>query len=231
MKTLGLLAGMGPESTVDYYNRIIALYRERRPDGSYPQFLINSVDLEEGRAFIERNDLKGLTKFLLAGIAKLANAGCDFGLMAANTPHLVFDEVARDSPIPLISIVEATCAEVKRRSLKRLCLFGTRYTMQADFYPKVFARENIELVPPPPRDQDYIHEKYFGELVLGKFLPETRAGLLAIVDRMRDKIDIDGVLLAGTELTLILREPEHNGIPFIDTAAIHCEAAIEQMLP
>ncbi len=225
-----MLAGMGPESTVDYYNRIIALYRERKPDGSYPQFVINSVDLEEGRAFIEGGDLAGLTKFLLAGIEKLARAGCDFGLMAANTPHLAFDEVARASPIPLISIVEATCTEVKKRGLKRLCLFGTRYTMQADFYPKVFVRESIQLIPPPADDQDYIHKKYFGELVPGKFLPETHAGLLAIVDRMRAKIDIDGVLLAGTELTLILREPEHNGIPFIDTAAIHCQAAVAQML-
>jgi aspartate racemase len=230
MKTLGLLAGMGPESTVDYYNRIIAIYRERKPDGSYPQFLINSVDLETGRAFIERDDLAGLTEFLVEGISQLADAGCDFALMAANTPHLVFDEVALESPLPLISIVEATCTEVKKRGLKRLCLFGTRYTMQADFYPKVFAREKIELIPPPPEDQDYIHEKYFGELVPGKFLPETRAGLLAIVDRMRAKIDIDGVLLAGTELTLILREPAHNGIPFIDTAAIHCQAAVEEML-
>lgn len=230
MKTLGLLAGMGPESTVDYYQRIIALYRERKPDGSYPQFIINSVDLETGRAFIERGDLRGLTKFLVDGFERLARAGCDFGLMAANTPHMVFDEVARESPIPLISIVEATCAEVKRRGLKRLGLFGTRYTMQSDFYTKVFARENIELIPPPAQDQDYIHEKYFGELVPGKFLPETRIGLLAIVDRMRDKIDIDGVLLAGTELTLILRDPEHNGVPFIDTAAVHCRAAVDQML-
>lgn len=230
MKALGLLAGMGPESTVDYYNRIIALYREQKPDGSYPQFVINSVDLETGRAFIERGDFGGLTKFLVAGIETLAKAGSDFGLMAANTPHLVFDEVARESPIPLISIVEATCAEVKKRGLKRLALFGTRYTMQADFYPKVFTRENIELIPPPSDNQDYIHDKYFGELVPGIFLPETRAGLLAIVDRMRARSTIDAVLLAGTELTLILREPEHNGIPFIDTAAIHCQAAVAEML-
>jgi aspartate racemase len=225
-----MLAGMGPESTVDYYNRIIALYRTRKPDGSYPQFLINSVDLEKGRGFIERTDLAGLTTFLVEGIEKLAQAGADFGLMAANTPHLVFDDVARQSPIPLISIVEATCAEVKKRGLKRLCLFGTRYTMQSDFYPKVFARENIELIPPVLSDQDYIHQKYFDELVPGKFLPETRAGLLAIVDRMRATAAIDGVLLAGTELTLILRESEHDGIPLIDTAAIHCQAAVAEML-
>ena len=230
MKKLGILGGMGPESTVDYYNRIIALYRERKRDGSYPQFFINSVDFETGRGFIERKELDRLTSFLLEAFERLAGAGSDYGLIAANTPHLVFDELVRRSPIPLLSIVEATLAEVKKRGLQRLCLFGTGYTMKTDYYAKVFARENIELFPPPPNDQDYIHEKYFGELVFGKFLPETRARLLEIVDRMRAKIDIDGVLLAGTELTLILREPAHNGIPFIDTAQIHCEAAVAEML-
>jgi aspartate racemase len=93
---------------------------------------------------------------------------------------------------------------------------------------------------PDPRDQDYIHDKYMNELVPGKFLPETRAGLLAIVDRMKATNDppsqsygaagIDGVILAGTELPLILRDSDHNGIPFLDTTKIHVEAAVAQML-
>jgi aspartate racemase len=230
LKTLGMIGGVGPESTIDYYSRIIALYRERRPDGSYPQFLINSIDLEKGRAFIERNDLAALTKFLVEEIDKLSKAGADFGLIAANTPHLVFDEVAGASPIPLLSIVEATCAEAMARNMRRLGLFGTRYTMQADFYPKVFSKQNIDLIAPEPADQDYIHQKYFEELVAGKFLPETRSGLLAIVDRMKRMASIDGVILAGTELPLILREPDHNGLPFLDTARIHCQAAVDEML-
>jgi aspartate racemase len=167
---------------------------------------------------------------LLEGIGKLARSGADFGLISANTPHIVFDDVAPKSPIPLISIVEATCAAAKARKLKRLALFGTRYTMQATFYPKVFSREGVELLVPEPNDQDYIHDKYMNELVPGKFLPETRAGLLAIVDRMKAGSDIDGVILAGTELPLILRDPEHDGIPFLDTTKIHCEAAVAEML-
>jgi aspartate racemase len=99
--------------------------------------------------------------------------------------------------------------------------------MQADFYQKVFQREGIELVVPESNDQDYIHEKYFGELVPGIFLPETRAGLLAVVDRMKAKVDINGVLLAGTELALILCGESHNGIALLDTGKIHCQAAVE----
>src|SRR6266436_10383343 len=230
MKTLGMIGGLGPESTLDYYQRIIALYRERIRDGHYPEFIIVSVDFRKGLDFMEAGDLSGMVDFLLEAIGKLARAGADFGIISANTPHIVFDEVAPNSPIPLISIVEATCAAAKARNLKRLALFGTRYTMQATFYPKVFLGEGIELLVPEPNDQDYIHDKYMNELVPGKFLAETRAGLLAIVDRMKAKSDIDGVILAGTELPLILSDTGHNGIPFLNTTKIHVDAAVTEML-
>src|SRR6266571_2937429 len=204
MKTLGIIGGLGPESTIDYYQNIIALYRERTTDGSYPQFVISSIDLKKGLAFLDANNLSGMADFLLEGIGKLADAGADFALISANTPHIVFDEVASKSPIPLISIVEATCATAKARKLKRLALFGTRYTMQAAFYPKVFSREGIELFVPERDDQDYIH------------------------DCMKARSDIDGIILAGTELPLILRDPDHNGIPFLNTTKIHVEAAVTE---
>jgi len=230
MKTLGMIGGLGPESTIDYYQKIIALYRERTRNGSYPEFIIKSVNLRKGPDFMDANDLAGMADYLLEAIGRLARAGADFGLISANTPHIVFDELASKSPIPLISIVEATCAAAKARKLKRLALFGTRYTMQGTFYAKVFSREGIELLVPEPNDKDYIHDKYMNELVPGKFLSETRSGLLAIVDRMKAKSHIDGVILAGTELPLILRDPAHNRIPFLDTTKIHVEAAVDEML-
>jgi aspartate racemase len=230
MKTLGMIGGVGPESTIDYYKNIIAMYRERRPDGHYPQFVINSIDLQKGIDFLDANNLAGMTEFLLAEIQQLPRAGADFGIIAANTPHIVFDDIAPKLPIPFISIVEASCDYAKAQGLKRLALFGTRYTMQADFYQKVFRREGIELVVPEAKDQEYIHEKYFAELVPGIFLPETRANFLAIVDRMKAKIEIEGALLAGTELALILRQESHNGIALLDTGKIHCQAAVDEML-
>jgi aspartate racemase len=231
MKTLGIIGGLGPESTIEYYRAIIGLYRQQKPDGSYPHFIINSIDLKKGLDFMAANDVAGMAGYLLHEIQKLARAGADFGLIAANTPHIVFDDVASKSPIPLISIVEATCSAAKARNLKRLALFGTRYTMQGTFYQRIFSREGIELLVPDAKDQDYLHDKYLNELVPGNFLPETRAGLLAIVDGMKTKSDIDGVILAGTELPLILRDPDHSGIPFLDTTKIHCEAAVIEMLP
>jgi len=230
MKILGIIGGVGPESTIEYYRNIIALYRERQRDGSYPEFIINSVDLKKGLDFTAANNLNGMADYLLEEIGRLARAGANFGLISANTPHIVFDELASKAPIPLLSIIEATCAAAKARKLKRLALLGTRFTMQGTFYSKVFTREGIELVVPDAKDQEYIHDKYLNELVPGKFLPETRAGLLAIVDCMKAKSDIDGVILAGTELPLILRDADHKGIPFLDTTKIHCRAAVAEML-
>src|SRR5215831_16608802 len=99
MNTLGLIGGLGPESTLDYYQRIIALYRERAGDGHYPELVVVSVDLRKGIDFMDAGDLSGMADFLLEAIGKLARAGADFGIISANTPHIVFDEVAQKSPI------------------------------------------------------------------------------------------------------------------------------------
>jgi aspartate racemase len=224
-----MIGGVGPESTIDYYKNIIRLYRERVSDDTYPEFFINSIDLNKVRGPVTANDLPRLANNLLPEIEKLARAGADFGLIAANTPHIAFDLIAPRAAIPLISIVEATCAAAKARQLKRVALFGTRFTMNGEFYAKPFARENIEVIRPDPVDQDFIHDKYMNELLLGKFLAETKAGFLAVVDRLRAKTQLDAVILAGTELPLILREPAHNGIPFLNTTVIHCEAAVNEM--
>src|SRR5213594_943183 len=100
MKTLGVIGGVGPESTIDYYKNIIAMYRERQRDGSYPQFVINSINLQKGIDFMNANDLPAMAAFLLEEIEKLARAGAEFGLIAANTPHIVFDNIAPKLPIP-----------------------------------------------------------------------------------------------------------------------------------
>jgi aspartate racemase len=107
MKTAGIIGGIGPESTMEYYRQIIESYRERRPDEGYPQFIINSIDMQRMWTLIEANNLPEVTEFLLGEIRKLADAGADFGALSANTPHLVFDALRRRSPIPLISIAIA----------------------------------------------------------------------------------------------------------------------------
>lgn len=229
MKTVGVIGGIGPESTIEYYRSMITFYREQKPDGSSPSIIINSIDMKTMLSLIEAGELAATTELLLGEIERLARAGADFGLLAAGTPHIVFDELAPRSPIPLISIVEATCAAAVALGLKRLGLFGTRFTMRGRFYADVFSQAGIALVVPDEAGQAYIHEKYFGELVKGIILPETRAGLLKIVESLRELEDIQGLILGGTELSLILRDGM-SSIPFLDTTQIHARAAVARLL-
>ena len=104
-----MIGGLGPESTIDYYRSIIARYRSRRPDGGYPHVVINSLDVDKGLAMLDAGRLDELANYLAAGLELLVRAGADLGFIAANTPHLVFDEVQHRSAIPLLSIERATC--------------------------------------------------------------------------------------------------------------------------
>ena len=230
MKTVGMIGGIGPESTVEYYRSIIAMYRQQKRDGSYPSIIINSIDLKKMLDLIEANELAKLTEYLVGEVQKLARAGADCGLLAANTSHIVFDEIRRGAPIPLVSIVEATCQATKALGLRRLGLFGTRFTMQGGFYPDVFSKEGITLAVPEEDEQAYIHDKYMSELVKGSILPATRERLLSIVDRLKEREGIQGLILGGTELPLILRDVTDRGIPFLDTTQIHVKGVVAQLL-
>ena len=230
MKTVGILGGIGPESTIEYYRSIIAGYRQQRPDGSSPSILINSLDVNKLLDLMGANRLSEVTDYLTDALQKLVRAGADFGVISANTPHIVFDDVQRRLPIPLLSIVEATCAEAKKRGIHKAGLLGTRYAMQARFYPDVFLREGITVVVPHGDAQAYIHEKYLGELLKDKFLPQTRDRMLEIIRRMKDEEQIQGVILGGTELPLLLREDAASGIPLLDTTQIHVRAVVAELL-
>src|SRR5215471_5566894 len=153
MKTIGLIGGIAPESTIDYYRRLLAAHRERQPDGSQPAILINSIDLKKMLGLISANQLADVTDYLVAETSRLYLAGAQVGALASNTPHIVFDEVASRSLVPLVSIVTATCAEAKRLELRKPGLFGTRFTMQGRFYPQEFSRKAIALALPTPQEQ------------------------------------------------------------------------------
>jgi aspartate racemase len=230
MKTLGIIGGIGPESTVVYYRQIVASYREQKQDGSYPPILINSIDLTKMLDLIGANELAQVTAYLVGEVEKLARAGADFGLLAANTPHLVFDGISRQSPIPLISIVEVTCEAAQALGLEKIGLFGTRFTMKERFYPDEFSKAGIALVIPEQEEQTYIHDKYMTELVNGIILPETRERLLSIVKRMIEQQGIEGLILGGTDLSLIFKDVQQVGIPFLDTTQIHVKCAVAELL-
>ncbi|HEX8558191.1 MAG TPA: amino acid racemase [Pyrinomonadaceae bacterium] len=230
MKRLGIVGGIGPESTIEYYRQVIAGYRERVADGGYPPLVINSIDMQAMLEHIRAGRLAEVADYLLGELRRLERAGADFALLASNTPHIVFGELERRSPLPLLSIVRAARDAAAALGLGRVGLLGTRFTMGGGFYAEEFARAGVEVFTPDEADQAYVHEKYMGELVHGVFLPETREGLLAVVDRLSERAGVEGVVLGGTELPLILPDAAGRALPFLDTTRIHAARAVEEML-
>jgi aspartate racemase len=230
MKTLGIVGGLGPESTIDYYRSIISVYRQMTGNAGYPHMVIVSLDVDEGLRMLGAGELQKLADYQLGAIRQLAAAGADFALVSANSGHIVFDEMQRISPLPLISIVEVTCDEVRRQGLRTVGLMGTRFTMSGHFYPQTFEKHGIRLATPTPEEQAWIHDKYVNELLRGTFLPETREGLTQIVTTMKQRDAIEGIVLAGTELPLILRAESIAGLPLFDTTQIHVKAAVTEIM-
>ena len=229
MHTIGLIGGIAPASTIDYYRQLVAGYSVRRPDGSQPLILINSIDLRHFLDLVGGGDRRRLIRYLVEELARLARAGADFGLFASNTPHLVFEEVQAQSPIPLVSIVEAAGAAAAARGLTRVGLLGTRFTMEGGFYPGVFARHGVAVTVPRADDRAYVHDHYLGELVRGVFPDSTRAGMLGVIERMRSESAIEAVVLGGTELPLLFRDGPAPGLPLLDTTQLHVDAVLDRL--
>ena len=229
-RVLGIVGGLAPESTILYYRQVIAGYREALGTKMYPRIIINSIDVTKMLDLAAANAIPELTDYLVGAVNDVARAGADFALIACNTAHLAFEYVERVSPIPLISIVDAALAETARRNFARVALFGSRVTMQSDFYARTFSKRGVELISPNRSEQEYINRKYMNELVSGTVLPETRDGLLDIVKEMRSSKNIDAVVLGGTELSLILSDGMSSEVPFLDTTRIHINAAVSHMI-
>jgi aspartate racemase len=225
MKRIGILGGIGPESTVDYYKGIIGAFVTRHPELAYPEIIVYSANMNQLMGFISMKDWSALSKWLLKMIYSLHLAGAEFAVIASNTPHVVFDEVRSESPIPLLSIVEETCRTAQEMGLKNIGLMGTKFTMEAEFYKKPFISKGMSVVVPLEEEQHAIHQRLFSEIELGIIKDSTREELLQIAKRMIEEDHIDSLILGCTELPLILTERRY-GIPFLNTSAIHCESII-----
>jgi aspartate racemase len=229
MKKLGLVGGIGPESTVDYYKGIIDGYRARTGADRYPEMIIDSIDLAEMYAYASNKQWEEFTQRLVDSVKNLVAGGADFGAMAANTAHIVFDEVSRKSRLPLISIVEETCKYAQSKNCRRVVIFGTAFTMSSGLYAKAFAKYDIEAFVPTEDEQKTIHNIIFPNLQAGIVLPEEKRKILDIAGRMISEKKAEALILGCTELPLIIKENDLD-VVVMDTTRIHIDAILSAML-
>ena len=230
MKKVGIIGGIGPESSIEYYRLIIKRFQDRLGTKDYPELVIHSINMTEMLDYVFNNQLDKLVDFLSARIKMLELSGVDFGAIASNTPHIVFDRLAERMTISLISIVEETCKEINHKKIQRVGLFGTKSTMTNGFYNRVAERYDIEIIIPKSLKQDYIHDKYMNELVFNQILPDTKRQLIQIVKELKEKESIQGLILGGTELPLIISQSDFNDIEIFDTTKIHVDSIVSKMV-
>ena len=230
MKRIGIVGGMGPESTIDYYRELINGFKNEKGDMNYPEIIIFSINISQFLKLLKEKKYDEVEAFLSEKINVLKNAGAEFAAISANAPHLLFDRLKKRSPLPLISIVEATCRKALKQGLKRTGLLGTGFTMDSTFYQEVFAKNGIDVVVPDKEDKEYINNKLFSEIELGIFREETQEYLEQIIDRMVKQKKIDSVILGCTELPLILKNKNYSGVPVLNTTIIHVDEIIKYCL-
>jgi len=232
LKTIGIIGGLGPEATIDYYKEIIDYFNEINKPGkaTYPEIVIYSVDLWKLLELMNQKRYAEVVDYLVQHIDNLEKAGVDFAALSANTPHLLFDEIQQRVNVPLISIVETCAKKAQSLSVKKCGLIGTKFTMQNDFYRKVFLNYNMDIVVPEEEQIEYINEKVFNEIELGIFKEETKNEFLDIVAKIKKENKIEAVILGCTEFPLMFREEAYLGMPFLNTTKIHVEAILKECL-
>jgi len=214
-----------PESTVTYYQHIVRRYQELFGDHGYPEIIIYSVSFQRFEDWMGEEDWGSIREALLKGLESLGAAGADFAVIATNTMHIVFDYLQERSPIPLISIIDATAEAIKKEGMDTVGLMGTRFTMEKPFYREKLARHGIETLVPEKADRDYINKIVFEELSRGLLRSESRGEFLRIIERLVRR-GAQGIVLGCTEIPLLVTQ-EHTSVKLFDTATLHAERALE----
>ncbi|MCL1872892.1 MAG: amino acid racemase [Clostridiales bacterium] len=232
MKKLGLVGGVGPPSTVEYYQRINEGYQKRlaRPSksGENPPMVIDSLNLAVAYELVEKKDWQNFAGLFINSIHALHQAGAEFAAISANTAHIVFDEIIAKSPIPLIGIVDETCAYAQAQGFAKVIVFGTGFTMASGMYEKKCREYNIRAIVPNEADRQIIHNIIFPNLEAGIVLEQEKITMLNIANKMLAEHQANALVLGCTELSLMIRDGDLDTI-LLDTAAIHIEAILNHI--
>ena len=226
MNKIGLIGGIGPESTVSYYRKIIAGAKERMGEKVLPKICIESFSAFEVFALCKEQRFDELANYILDGLNNLAAAGARYAALTGNTPNVVIDQLQAKTPIPLISAIDATLAVAKQRQASRIGLLGTLFTMNSTFFEIPFKQAGIQIVVPSHKQIEYIQDRIEAELEHGIITKETEAGFVEIITDLRKQHGIEQIILGCTELPLLLND-SNSSVPCLDTVDIHVAAIVD----
>ncbi len=227
-KKLGILGGMGPESTLMYYKLIVAEFQKQDDNNYFPELTIETVNMYKMLDYCNRGDYDNLANYLLKGIKNLEKAGADFVVLASNTPHVVFDELEKNASIPMLSIVTPTYEAVKRKGLRKVLWLGTAFTMEQPYFRKQFEENGICVVTPEKKERQVIDRIISEELEFGIINQRSKDEINGIIERLICAQDIEAVIFGCTELPLLFSLNELS-VPSFDTMKYHIDGIVRFM--
>jgi aspartate racemase len=225
VKTLGLVGGTGWPSTLEYYRAINEEVGRRLGGQDAARLLLYSLNFGDVLRRFDAGNERGVHDLVLDAARAVIGGGAEGILLCANTLHMFAGELEGELPRPIIHIAEATAREVHARGLTRVGLLGTRRTMDLDFYPTKMRERGIEVLVPGEAERVFVNKAILEELILDKFLPETKARLLSIMEGLRAR-GAQGVVLGCTEIPLLIKQADID-LPLFDTLALHVKAAAD----
>jgi aspartate racemase len=221
-RSLGIIGGLGVGATVYYYQAIIDACAAQ---GLAPRLFIAHADVARVLANVRDGELVQLARYLASFAESLADAGADIGAIAAITPHICLPDIVQRTRLPLVSLLDETAREIKTRGLRRVALFGTRFTIESKFFGKL---DDVEVVQPSPEETDYIHRTYIEIVNAGRGATTHETGLRKLANTLCRRDNVEAIVLAGTELNLVFNRA-NTDFPAVDCARAHVDGIIRQL--
>lgn len=220
MKKIGFVGGIGPASTVEYYLGIIKKCRIEQRGNVYPEIVIDSVNMLQHDKALAENDYDKLAHYLLRSLSNLKAAGAELAAITANTEHIVWNMVHSKFPLPVISIVEATIREIKRKGFKNVLVFGTMFTLKSRLYENALNNQGITAIIPSGNDISTIDSLIYPNMENGIIIPADKQKLVKMAEKYISEKDADSILLGCTELPLAITYCDVS-VPILNTTEIH----------
>lgn len=227
MRKIGLLGGLSPESTVEYYKIINSEVRKVLGGCSSAELIIESFNFKEIEKMQFEGDWDGLAIKLSDAAMNLERCGAESIVICTNLMHKVAPFVQANISVPLIHMVDSVAKEIKKLKMNKVGLLGTIFTMEEDFYSsKLLEEYDIETIIPDIPDRNEVSRVIYKELCCGIINEESKQKYLEIIDKMKEN-GAQGVILGCTEIPLMLTEAS---LPLFNTTQLHAMSVVEKIL-
>lgn len=223
--TIGILGGMSPESTIVYYQHIVHTWQRRHGDHAYPEVVIHSVSFEPYIRAPAEGRWGEVADGLAAAARRLEAGQVDVIVVATNTMHRVLPQIQAAVSVPVLDVREVIAREARRRGLTRVALLGTRHTMADPTYVAALEQRGLDVVIPSDEHQECIDKTIYGELIRGQVTAAAKMRFARVLGAQITR-GAEGAILGCTELPLLAKE-EDVGLPLLDSARLHAEAALD----